>query len=120
MDILRIFFDERCNLHFSLNFWITIIIIVILIAIIIIKRKKIFNWERYEVDEAEIGIGTQKFKIKPNYQDMQIAYKLWVEVSTRKIGLDIDYKNDVIIEIYHSWHEFFNITRDLIKDIPDR
>ena len=97
MDILRIFFDERCNLHFSLNFWITIIIIVILIAIIIIKRKKIFNWERYEVDEAEIGIGTQKFKIKPNYQDMQIAYKLWVEVSTRKIGLDIDYKNDVII-----------------------
>jgi len=72
----------------------------------------------YEIDEAEIGIGNQKVKIKPNYQDMQIAYKLWVEISTRKIGLKIDLDNDVITEIYNSWYEFFKLTRELIKDIP--
>ncbi len=54
----------------------------------------------YEIDEAVIGIGDQKVKIKPNYQDMQIAYNLWVELSTRKIGLEIDLDNDVIKEMY--------------------
>lgn len=72
----------------------------------------------YEIDEAVIGIGNQKVKIKPNYQDMQIAYKLWVELGTRKIGLKIDVDNDVIGETYDSWYEFFKLTRELIKDIP--
>ena len=72
----------------------------------------------YEIDEAVIGIGDQKVKIKPNYQDMQIAYNLWVELSTRKIGLEINLENDVIKEIYDSWYEFFRLTRELIKDIP--
>jgi len=72
----------------------------------------------YEIDKAVIGIGKQKVKIKPNYQDMQIAYKLWVELSTRKIGLEIDLENDVIKEIYDSWYEFFKLTRELIKAIP--
>lgn len=72
----------------------------------------------YEIDEAVIGIGGQQVKIKPNYQDMQIAYKLWVELSTRKIGLKIDLDNDVIDEIYNSWYEFFRLTRELIKSIP--
>jgi hypothetical protein len=39
-------------------------------------------------------------------------------LSTRKIGLQIDLKQDVIVEIYDSWHNFFTITRELIKDIP--
>lgn len=72
----------------------------------------------YEIDEATIGIGTQKVKIKPNYEDMQIAYKLWVELSTRKIGLEVDLDHDVINKIYDSWYEFFKLTRDLIKEIP--
>jgi hypothetical protein len=41
-----------------------------------------------------------------------------VELNTRKIGLEIDFKEDVIYEIYNSWYEFFRITRELIKDIP--
>lgn len=74
--------------------------------------------KKYEIDEAVIGIGNQKVKIRPNYQDIQIAYKLWVELGTRKIGLEIDLDNDVISEIYDSWYEFFRLTRELIKDIP--
>jgi hypothetical protein len=71
-----------------------------------------------EINEASLGIGSNKITIKPNQEDMQIAYKLWVEVSTRKIGLEIDLEHDVIKEIYDSWHEFFNITRELTKSIP--
>ncbi|QWR77065.1 hypothetical protein [Candidatus Magnetomonas plexicatena] len=76
----------------------------------------------YEIDHAKIGISSKGpeaiIQLKPNYDDMQIAYKLWVEVCTRKIGLPIDFKNDVIVEVYNSWYEFFKITRELIKTVP--
>ena len=47
----------------------------------------------------------------------EVAYKLWVELSTRKLGLPIDLEHDVIVEIYTSWHEFFRVTRELFKEI---
>ncbi|MCU0091936.1 hypothetical protein N8H72_18325 [Pseudomonas koreensis] len=72
----------------------------------------------FEIDEAEFGIGEQKIKLKPNSIDRQIAYKVWVELSTRKIGLQIDLENDVVYEIYDSWYSFFSVTRELIKDVP--
>lgn len=73
---------------------------------------------KFELDSAEIGIGNNKLSFKPNLKDQEVAYKIWVELSTRKIGLEIDLEHDVISEIYDSWHNFFSITRDLIKDIP--
>lgn len=72
----------------------------------------------FEIAEAEFGIGDQKILLKPNNIDRQIAYQIWVELSTRKIGLPIDLEADVISEIYDSWYSFFSVTRDLIKDIP--
>lgn len=72
----------------------------------------------FEIDTAEIGLGSGKISFKPNYEDEQIAYKIWVELSTRKIGLPIDLEHDVISEVYDSWHNFFSITRELIKDVP--
>ena len=68
----------------------------------------------YEINEADIGIGNSKITIVRNCGDMQIAYKLWVELSTRKIGLSIDLDNDVIAEVYDSWYEFFKMTRELV------
>jgi len=72
----------------------------------------------FTIDGAEFGTGMGKITLKPNLKDQEIAYKIWVELSTRKIGLKIDLKHDVIVEIYDSWHDFFSITRELIKDIP--
>jgi len=72
----------------------------------------------FELNEAEFGFGQQKIKLKANDDDRQIAYKIWVELSTRKIGLPIDLEQDVITEVYDSWHTFFSVTRELIKDVP--
>lgn len=74
----------------------------------------------FELNEAEFGLGQQKIKLKPNDDDRQIAYKIWVELSTRKIGLPIDLEQDVVTEVYDSWHTFFSVTRELIKDVPVR
>lgn len=70
--------------------------------------------------EAQIGFGSNIVTINPNYEDLQVAYRLWTELSTRKIGLLIDEEHDVITEIYSSWYSFFEyvIARGLIKEIP--
>lgn len=119
MDIIKIWFDTNLNLQIFINKWfILLVFIAIILWLIYIKFFKHIKGGTFEIDEAEIGIGNQKIKIKPNYEDMQIAYKLWVELSTRKIGLPIDFENDVIVEIYNSWYDFFRLTRELVKDIP--
>jgi hypothetical protein len=77
-----------------------------------------FSFRSFEIDQAEIGVGKNKFRFKPNLTDKQVAYAIWVELSTRKIGLPIDFEHDVISEIYDSWHTFFSVTRDLVKGVP--
>lgn len=72
----------------------------------------------FEIDSAELGLGDQKISFRPNDTDRQIAYSIWVELSTRKIGLPINPEDDVISEIYDSWYAFFAVTRELIKEIP--
>ena len=119
MDLIKIFFDSAWDLQVNINKWVfAAIILCLIIWLLVIKlTSKIFS-KSLEIDEAEIGIGTHKIKIKPNYEDIQIAYKLWVELSTRKLGLPINFDNDLIIEIYKSWYEFFKLTRELIKEVP--
>lgn len=72
----------------------------------------------FEIDSATLGFGDQKLSLKPNQTDRQIAYAIWVELSTRKIGLPLDMENDVISEVYESWYAYFGVTRELIKSIP--
>jgi len=69
------------------------------------------------IDQAEIGVGGNKILLRPNLTDRQVAYAIWVELSTRKIGLPIDLEDDVIVEIYDSWYNYFSVTRELIKTV---
>ena len=97
---------------------------IIMIALILLLVWVGFRWfaarrlTDFEIEGAELGIGDYKVSFKPNETDRQIAYSIWVELSTRKIGLPIDVEDDVIAEIYDSWYSFFGVTRELIKDIP--
>lgn len=119
MDIFKLTFDENWNLHLLLNGGMIVLAGVIGLAILFFS-KRFQTWRRgyFEIDEAMIGIGNQKVKIRPNYEDLQIAYQLWIELTTRKIGLPLDEENDVIVEIFDSWYAFFGIARELIKEIP--
>jgi|SRR6516225_771638 hypothetical protein len=112
------------NFHFSLGlspwaFW-TIVALAILLIVIRFAGPYLTprSWRAFEIDQAQFGLGQQKISLRPNETDRQIAYKIWVELSTRKIGLPIDLDDDVITEIYDSWYNFFSVTRDLIKDVP--
>jgi hypothetical protein len=111
------------SLEWSLSISISYIIILVILAIIVIILLISYsNWnifgKSFDIDHAEFGLGNQKIKLKPTYTDKQVAYAIWVELSTRKIGLPIDFDNDVISEIYDSWYNYFSVTRELIKGVP--
>jgi len=107
------------TINLAVSAWLIAILVICAIVIIIYRWLAGKGWgSNFEIDEAEFGWGSGKISLKPNSRDQQIAYSIWVELSTRKIGLPIDMEHDVVSEIYDSWHSFFSITRELIKDIP--
>lgn len=117
------YFTFSLERDFTFSLKLSLIAIVIVIAfVLVIKLIKYFldrrTGAKFEIDKTEMGLGSTKVSFKPNREDQQIAYKIWVELSTRKIGIPIDLEHDVISEIYDSWYGFFSVTRELIKDIP--
>lgn len=118
MYLLNILIDEQFSLNITVSIWVyiplCIIIIISIISTIIVPAKIRF----LEIDEAELGIGNQKIKIRPNHIDSQVAFKIWIEINTRKIALPIDFENDIIYEIYKSWYSFFGIAREHLKEVP--
>src|SRR5205807_2700637 len=62
------------------------------------------------------GIGT--VKIRPSYEDIQVAHQAWIELVTRKAALPFEERNDVIAEVYDSWYALFREMRNLTKTIP--
>jgi hypothetical protein len=112
-NILELIVSNDWALSFTIKPIPFVVLAFIAVRILLWKRLS-----RFEIDSAEFGIGDQKISFRPNTTDRQIAYSIWVELSTRKVGLPIDPEHDVIEEIYNSWYTFFGVTREMIKDIP--
>lgn len=106
------------KMQFDVNVWAGAVLLLIALLLALWRARAWRHYKSLEIDEAEIGIGPGKVKLRPNLTDRQVAYQIWVELSTRKIGLPIDLDHDVIAEVYDSWHTFFGVTRDLIKSVP--
>lgn len=120
MNILDFTFDNWYTLVLKLN-WLAVVIIIVMIFAMACLWDKCIKYtvkKSLMVDEVSLGIGNSQVKLKYNKKDQEIAYKLWVELSTRKIGLDFDPENDVVFEVYDSWYNFFTIARELMKEIP--
>lgn len=115
------------DITFSINIYFVIVIIIIFLILfktsIITKLydgllNKLNTGKTFDINELELGVGTGTIRLTPNYKDREIAYKLWVELSTRKLGLKLNWDEDVIVEVYNSWYAFFGVSRELLKDFP--
>lgn len=105
------------NFILSVEVYIPLILILILLAVLywfIVHRRNTFEIVELEIPLGNIGKAT----LKPNYTDIQIAHKIWTELVTRKAAIKFDPDNDVIVEIYDSWHVLFQRIRELISEIP--
>lgn len=120
MELLSLAFQSNWNIVLSISPWLIAIIFIVLAVFLLIRLSMGYGLigKDFELDSGEMGLGDSKLTFKPNVSDKTVAYRVWVELSTRKIGLEIDLDHDVIDEIYDSWYAFFAVTRDLIKDIP--
>lgn len=120
MDIIDVKFESFSTIVFEIN-WIVLISLFIFGAIICKVIKYIINYSRKQsinIDEIELGIGNSHITLKYDAKDKEIAYKLWIELNTRKIGLQYDEEDDVLVEMYDSWYKFFEIARELLKEMP--
>ena len=121
LPIIALVFDRATwALSLETNVVFGVLVFVALVTILVWRKRLFERVEDFELDETEFGVGSTKLKFKPNDLDRQVAYQIWVELSTRKIGLQLDPEHDVIEEIYDSWHAFFGVTRELVKAVPVR
>lgn len=120
MNIISVKFEGWQNIVVSLNCVVAAILpLIILLASWVIKRiyeKAILK--NVKIEEATIGIGNSTVTIKYDGCIKEIAYKIWIELTTRKIGIKFDEKYDVITEVYDSWYEAFKVIRALLADVP--
>ena len=119
MDILILHLDWS-ELSIKVSNLLLAVIAVISLVILITRHNGFFKNKKSTlvIDEVKLGIGNNSLTIHYDNTDREIAYKLWVEITTRKIGIVFEEDHDVINEVYNSWYLFFNVTRDLIKSIP--
>lgn len=118
-DYFRISLANDFGLTVHMNIFMLPVLLLVLILVISIRYYFLKqSLPKFEIEQAEFGLGNQKIILRANDLDRTVAYRIWVELSTRKIGLKIDPDDDVIDEIYNSWYEFFAVTRELVKDVP--
>ena len=101
-----------------------VVIIVAIIALILAEHgiKEIFKntfGRKITLDGVSFGIGDFKCELTCGNEVQEIAYQLWVELTTRKIAIPLE-EDDVIVEVYDSWYAAFSATRDLLKTIPGK
>ncbi|MDN5217357.1 hypothetical protein QQ020_35110 [Fulvivirgaceae bacterium BMA12] len=122
IKIIEVLFDEdQWTFSFVLNTWI----IVIIAAGYLLVRWLIKKYRKGHVTEDiipvkltyELGGAAIEYQITRNYQHVEIAHKIYIELITRKAAIKIDQQRDVIVEIYNSWYALFQTTREELKKI---
>lgn len=120
IEVIRISIDSsKPALAFESN-WYLIGGVFLLITIIFFVWGKYLS-QRFNIYELGIEIsGSPKalFKVQRNDDNLFIANRIYIELTTRKAAIPIDEENDVIEEVYNSWFKLFGIIRDEIKTVP--
>lgn len=119
MTIFEIELKDWCNITIDINliFLALIIVICILFIIKFIRDKIKPKYFSMKISEINLGIGNGSVTIRVDHQVQELAFRIWSEMATRKVGIKIDTENDIIDEVYNSWYIFFSIVRDNLKEL---
>lgn len=118
-DLLTVKFTDKHGLAIEMGPALFLVLVLGVIVWAIYRcchRQELSSWAAVEADIKLGGIGT--IKIRPSYEDIQVAHKAWVELVTRKAALPFQEDHDVICEVYDSWYALFQEMRSLAKTIP--
>lgn len=94
----------------SKGFLLTVVIILVVLTLIIyINRRRIKYMNICDIQAFSITIKLDK-------RNIDIAYMMYIQLRTRKIGLPFE-DNDVIKEVYDSWYSAFQSIRELLMNV---
>ena len=116
LELFSIKISEALSLTLELSLPLVVLVGIIAFVWYWNRQKRIKHFGLVELDFKLGGLGSAKFK--PNYNDIQIAHKIWTELVTRKAAIKIDPEHDVIVEVYASWYALFGRIRQLVADVP--
>lgn len=126
IKIIDFFFDkESFVFSLGLNIWILLLIGFLYFLIkYIIKQYR----DKQSVDKDikpiklkyKIGGVEMEYEIIRDYQNIEIAHKIYIELITRKAAIEIEKEKDVIVEVYNSWYSLFQITRNELKSFSGK
>ncbi len=120
-EIVRIAFDSTKPSLTLESDWLVIIIIALCLSLYFLIRKRIIQGSKWREMTLEIsGSPKLSFKVERNYENLYIANRIYIELTTRKAAIPIVEDQDVIEEIYNSWYELFKIIRNEIKSLPGK
>jgi hypothetical protein len=122
ISLIKLTIDyTKPSLTLESDWYFVVILILILFTfkLFLIKRLlKWFNW--YEMEVEISGSPKITFKVERNNENLYIANRIYIELTTRKAAILFDEENDVIEEVYNSWYKLFGIIRDEIKTVPGK
>lgn len=118
--------DFKFNLDewtFSLivNLWLLLLgIVFYFLTRYIVRRFKNTGKVHQEITPVKLkykmGGSEIEYSINRNFQNIEIAHRIYIELITRKAAIPID-DNDVIVEVYNSWYTLFQTTREELKKL---
>ena len=126
INILKIeLFTNKPSIIIESNWYILIVFFLLVTLLFGIKKillKKLRT--KTDIKPVELTLGFKnssiKYNIERNFENLEIAHRIYIELITRKAAIPIDDENDVIKEIYDSWYSLFQITRNEIKNLSGR
>jgi len=122
IEVIRISIDSsKPALAFEGNWYLIVGVLLLFLIIFFVWRK--YLSQKFNIYDLGVEIsGSPKafFKVQRNDDNLFIANRIYIELTTRKAAIPIDEENDVIEEVYNSWYLLFGIIRDEIKTVPGR
>lgn len=120
-EIVRFSFDgKKPSITLESNWAFILIILLIILSLIFFRRYILKNFYWHELEVEISGSPKAVFKVERNDENLYIANRIYVELTTRKAAIPIDENSDVIEEVYDSWYELFGIIRDELKALPGK
>lgn len=122
-SIFQVTFDTgKLNIVLTVNIFLLMVAIGLPLIFLAIRKmlapNKKIQKDIVSVELAyKVGGIEMKYQVVRNYINLEIAHKIYVELITRKAAIEIDETHDVINEVYSSWYQIFQVTRDEIKKL---
>jgi hypothetical protein len=107
------------NFELRLSYLIIIVLLLLLVLYYIYTHERKIKLDSIQfVFDAKILKCT--YNIQRSYENVELAYRIYTELTTRKAAIPIDPYNDVIIEVYDSWYALFKVTREELKSLSGK